>query len=209
MSMHLSVTSERLTVNRGTMHGIGVSMDGALRCPDFKFATLCCRTCRSSRICAGFAKSRARGKLSRGSVQGNCSAPTKQSAERMSLPEATVAGMQAMLPGQCVVVFDKSWLRLKEGNKWLDNLHMVIAPDKMVPQITAVALTSEMVFDTYQGLNIFITRMTFQSSPLVSARAVGVYSRLLEQGPSDALMQSILVQSAIQQIITTFTGVRE
>ena len=75
-------------------------------------------------------------------MQGNCSAPTTQTAERMGLPEASVAGMQEMLPGQCVVVLDKSWLRLKEGNKCLDTLHMVIAPDKMVPQITAVALTS-------------------------------------------------------------------
>ena len=69
-------------------------------------------------------------------MQGNCSAPTTQTAERMGLPEASVAGMQEMLPGQCVVVLDSSWLHLKEGNKWLDNLHVVIAPDKIVPQIS-------------------------------------------------------------------------
>ena len=145
-------------------------------------------------------------------VQGNCSAPTTQAAERMGLTEATVTGMQAMLPGQCVVVIDSSWLQLTEGNKWLDNVHVVIAPDKIVPQITAVALTPHNLWPRYnRGLNIFISRMTFQSSHWISARAVGIDSVQLANsaGPSFREVQSILVQSAIQHIIMVHAGVMQ
>ena len=129
-------------------------------------------------------------------MQGNCSAPTTQAAERMGLPEATVVGMQAMLPGQCVVVIDKSWLQLTEGNKWLDNLHVVIAPDKIVPQINALSLAPLYSWEQHHGgLNIFITRLTFQSSHWISARAVGIDSVQLANsaGPSFREVQLSLI----------------
>ena len=145
-------------------------------------------------------------------VQGNCSAPTTQAAERMGLTEATVTGMQAMLPGQCVVVIDSSWLQLTEGNKWLDNVHVVIAPDKIERQITAVALTPHNLWPRYnRGLNIFISRMTFQSSHWISARAVGVHNVQLTTftgcAGSSFEVHSILVQSAIQHIIRVIVAV--
>ena len=147
-------------------------------------------------------------------MQANCRPPTGQMVAAMSLPEATVAGMRGMLPGQCVVAIDRSWLQILDGNLWLDNLHVSIVPRKLVPQITAVvvggpgaARQGATLFS--RGINMFMTRMTFQSSHRVSSRTLEVRNEYPPGADSflshlASHLNSILVQGVIRNGLSAF-----
>lgn len=134
----------------------------------------------------------------------------------MNLPEGIVASMGAMLPGQCVVAIENSWLQILQGSIWLDNLHVTVAPRTLLPQISAVvvggpgAKRGEGWFD--RGVNLFITRSTFQSSNRISARALEVRNDFLPgRDPFSFYLRdvvthlnSILVQGVIQNCQVLF-----
>lgn len=97
-------------------------------------------------------------------MQGNCEGPpTEENAKQMNLPDSAVADLQAVRPGQCLILLDKSMFETRSFNKWFDNLHIAFVSDQTSNDpVTAIA-ASKPVVTPGPGSNVFITRSTFHS----------------------------------------------
>jgi hypothetical protein len=101
--------------------------------------------------------------------------------------------MQDLLPGQCVIVIGKSAFRIVAGNVWIDNLHFVIALEFVAPTITAVSLQYPSGPFALVGpfasksmrQNVFMTRITFQSSWRVAAQALNIFQTVGQPSVED------------------------
>lgn len=114
-------------------------------------------------------------------MQGNCEAPpTEEEARQMNLPDSAVASLQAVRPGQCMLLLNKRGIVTERFSKWIDNLHIAFVSEN-VEASTAVGISvSKSKMKAGTGTNVFITRTTFHAMDgLRAAQALAIETALL------------------------------